>query len=78
MFKDQGATVLAHEAGREYLQSDTAQLRLQATRESLAPWIDAKTRLVPADRWLRADEVLELGACACNCATSARRTRRKT
>lgn len=61
VFKDQGATVLAHEAGREYLQSDTAQLRLQATRESLAPWVDAKTRLVPADRWLRADEVLELG-----------------
>jgi glyoxylase-like metal-dependent hydrolase (beta-lactamase superfamily II) len=61
VFKDQGATVLAHEAGREYLQSDTAQLRLQATRESLAPWVDARTRLVPADRWLRADEVLELG-----------------
>jgi glyoxylase-like metal-dependent hydrolase (beta-lactamase superfamily II) len=61
VFKDQGATVLAHEAGREYLQSDTAQLRLQATRESLAPWVDSKTRLVAADRWLRADEVLELG-----------------
>lgn len=61
VFKDQGATVLAHEAGREYLQSDTAQLRLQATRESLAPWVDARTRLVAADRWLRADEVLELG-----------------
>lgn len=61
VFKDQGATVLAHEAGREYLQSDTAQLRLQATRESLAPWVDAGTRLVAADRWLRADEVLELG-----------------
>lgn len=61
VFKDQGATVLAHEAGREYLQSDTAQLRLQATRESLAPWVDGKTRLVAADRWLRADEVLELG-----------------
>lgn len=61
VFKDQGATVLAHEAGREYLQSDTAQLRLQATRESLAPWVDAKTRLVAADRWLQGDEVLELG-----------------
>ena len=61
VFKDQGATVLAHEAGREYLQSDAAQLRLQATRESLAPWVDAKTRLVPADRWLHADETLELG-----------------
>nr|WP_235537783.1 MBL fold metallo-hydrolase [Pelomonas sp. Root1217] len=61
VFKDQGATVIAHEAGREYLQSDTAQLRLQASRETLAPWIDAKTRLVPADRWIRDDTALELG-----------------
>jgi glyoxylase-like metal-dependent hydrolase (beta-lactamase superfamily II) len=60
-FKDQGATVIAHQAGREYLQSDTAQLRLQASRESLAPWIDAQTRLVPADRWIDADFTLELG-----------------
>lgn len=61
VFKDRGATILANAAGREYLQSDTAQLRLQASRETLAPWIDAGTRLVPADRWLEADEVLELG-----------------
>ena len=60
-FKDRGATILAHEAGRDYLQSDTAQQRLQASRETLAPWVDARTRLVPADRWLREDEVLELG-----------------
>ncbi|TXI24351.1 MAG: MBL fold metallo-hydrolase [Roseateles sp.] len=61
VFKDQGATVLAHEAGRDYLQSDTAQRRLEASRETLAPWVNAQTRLVPADRWLRADETLELG-----------------
>ncbi|MFG6487778.1 MBL fold metallo-hydrolase [Roseateles sp. BYS78W] len=61
VFKDQGATVLAHEAAREYLQSDTARLRLQASRASLAPAVDARTRLVPADRWLRTDEVLDLG-----------------
>lgn len=61
VFKDQGATVLAHEAGQEYLQSDTAQLRLQASRDSLAPAVDTHTRLVPADRWLRTDEVLALG-----------------
>jgi len=61
VFKDLGATVMAHEAGREYLQSDTARLRLQASRETLAPWIDAQTRLVPADRWISADTTLELG-----------------
>ncbi|HET9644039.1 MAG TPA: MBL fold metallo-hydrolase [Burkholderiaceae bacterium] len=61
VFKDRGATIIAHEAGRDYLQSDTARLRLQASRETLAPWIDANTRLVPADRWLRDDTVLEVG-----------------
>lgn len=61
VFKEQGAIILAHEAGHEYLQSDTAQQRLQASRETLAPWIDASTRLVPADRWLREDTTLELG-----------------
>lgn len=61
VFKEHGATVLAHQAGREYLQSDTAQLRLQASRENLAPWIDAATHLVPADRWLDEDTTLEIG-----------------
>jgi glyoxylase-like metal-dependent hydrolase (beta-lactamase superfamily II) len=56
VFKDAGATVLAHDAGRAYLHSDAAQLRLQASREELAPWVDAQTRLVAADRWLDADE----------------------
>jgi glyoxylase-like metal-dependent hydrolase (beta-lactamase superfamily II) len=52
VFKDAGALILAHRAGREYLNSDTAQKRLEASREELAPWVDAQTRLVPADRWL--------------------------
>jgi glyoxylase-like metal-dependent hydrolase (beta-lactamase superfamily II) len=51
-----GATVLAHPAAREYLGSDTAQRRLEASRQELAPWIDEKTRIVPADRWLDGDE----------------------
>lgn len=51
-FKDAGATVIAHTAGREYLNSDTAALRLQASRTELAPWINADTRLVPADEWI--------------------------
>ena len=57
-----GATVVAHAAGREYLTSDTARLRLEASRNDLAPWIDANTRLVPADRWLdQAQTTLRLG-----------------
>jgi len=61
VFKAQGATILAHKEGRDYLNSDTARQRLAASREDLAPWIDANTRLVPADRWLDADEMLEIG-----------------
>ncbi|MFN7723612.1 MAG: MBL fold metallo-hydrolase [Rubrivivax sp.] len=57
-----GARVLAHPAARVYLNSDTAQQRLQSSRDSLAPWVDADTRLVPADDWLPGDEqTLALG-----------------
>jgi len=55
-FKAAGATILAHSAGREYLNSDTAQKRLEASRLELGPWVDDTTRLVPADRWLDQDE----------------------
>lgn len=61
VFKHLGATVIAHREGQEYLNSDTAQRRLIASREALFPWINERTRLVPADRWLDADTVLEVG-----------------
>lgn len=51
-FKERGASVVAHRDGRLYLHSDTAAQRLTASREELAPWIDDRTRLVAADRWL--------------------------
>lgn len=57
-----GATVLAHAAGREYLNSDTAHRRLEASRIDLAPWVNADTRLVPADPWLDQPETqLKIG-----------------
>ena len=55
-FKAAGVTILAHPAAKEYLNSDTAQRRLEASRLELAPWINANTRLLPADRWLDATE----------------------
>ena len=61
VFKEAGATIVAHEQGRGYLNSDAAQLRLQASRQELAPWIDAQTRLVAADRWLTGPERFTLG-----------------
>ncbi len=62
VFKDAGATIVAHPAGREYLTSDTARRRLEASRQELSPWVDERTRLVPADRWLdAADTTLHVG-----------------
>lgn len=55
-FKAVGATVIANAHGTEYLNSDTAQLRLVASRQELFPWIDEQTRLIPADRWLDEEE----------------------
>lgn len=57
-FKAKGARIIAHTAAREYLNSDTARLRLIASRQDLAPWIDASTQLIPADQWI--DGVTEL------------------
>ncbi len=59
--KATGAKVIAHQAAREYLNSDTARLRLEASRTELAPWIDKDTRLVPADEWLNGDRELVIG-----------------
>ena len=55
-FKAVGATILAHPAGKEYLQSDTAQRRLEASRQEMSPWVDANTRLVAADHWIEGEE----------------------
>ena len=60
-FKAVGARVLAHQAAREYLNSDTARLRLEASRAELAPWIDGDTQLIAADEWLIAGRTLEVG-----------------
>lgn len=61
VFKAAGATITAHELGRAYLHSDAAQLRLQASRQELAPWIGDHTRLVAADQWIAAPEHFMLG-----------------
>jgi glyoxylase-like metal-dependent hydrolase (beta-lactamase superfamily II) len=60
-FKDAGATIVAHRAANLYLNSDTAALRLQASREEMFPWIDEQTRLVPADRWIDGPTTLTIG-----------------
>jgi glyoxylase-like metal-dependent hydrolase (beta-lactamase superfamily II) len=60
-FKAVGAKVIAHRAALEYLQSETAKLRLQASRQDLAPWVNEATRLVDADEWIDGDRRLVVG-----------------
>jgi glyoxylase-like metal-dependent hydrolase (beta-lactamase superfamily II) len=59
--KAAGAQVWANQDGRAYLASEEAGRRLEQRRRELAPWFDAGTRLVPADRWLAGDASFELG-----------------
>ena len=59
--KAAGAKIVAHQAAKIYLHSDTARLRLEASRQELAPWIDAHTRLVEADQWIDRETNLSLG-----------------
>ncbi|MFA7527814.1 MAG: MBL fold metallo-hydrolase [Ottowia sp.] len=61
VFQDAGARIIANELGREYLYSHTAQGRLEASREEMAPWINADTRLVEADEWMNGTRALSLG-----------------
>jgi len=61
VFKARGAQILAQRLGQDYLASETAQRRLEASRVDLFPFIDEKTRLVPADRWLDGDTDLRIG-----------------
>jgi glyoxylase-like metal-dependent hydrolase (beta-lactamase superfamily II) len=60
-FKRHGARIIAQRSALEYLNSETAAKRLQASRVDLAPWIDASTRIVPADEWLDGPRELVLG-----------------
>lgn len=60
-FKALGAEIWAHKRGQEYLASDEAQLRLAQRRETLFPWVDETTRLVPADKWLDGEMRFEMG-----------------
>ncbi|MDO8251201.1 MAG: MBL fold metallo-hydrolase [Rhodoferax sp.] len=60
-FKALGTRIIAHRAARVYLNSETARLRLEASRQELAPWVDAQTRLVEADEWIDGDKEFAVG-----------------
>lgn len=61
VFQAAGARIVAQRPALEYLHSDAARRRLEASRQDLFPWIDEATRLVPADLWLDGDTDLRIG-----------------
>lgn len=61
VFKRLGAQVYAGREALRYLHSDRARLRLQASRESMAPWINADTQLVAPDHLLDRTVDMEIG-----------------
>lgn len=61
VFRARGAKIVAHTAGRAYLSSETAVLRMAASRQELAPWVDENTRLVEPDQWIDGPQSLRVG-----------------
>ena len=60
-FKAAGARIFAQRAAKDYIGSDVAVKRLQDSRQTLAPWVDDKTVLVPADQWIDGPIALTVG-----------------
>ena len=61
VFLDLGATITAPRGAEDYLQGETAQLRLQERRSSLGQWVTGDTRLVVPGHYLETDETFTLG-----------------
>jgi glyoxylase-like metal-dependent hydrolase (beta-lactamase superfamily II) len=60
-FKKVGAKIYAQNEGRNYLSSETAKQRLIASRVDFAPWVNANTKLTPADVWIDQKASLTFG-----------------
>jgi glyoxylase-like metal-dependent hydrolase (beta-lactamase superfamily II) len=61
VFRDMGVEIWAHTLGQEYFRSDAAAKLMEQRRVDLFPWVDEKSRLVAADKWITADESFEMG-----------------
>lgn len=61
VFHEIGAHIVAQAASGEYLNSDTARLRLEASRQDLFPWVDESTKLVPPDETIQGAKKLVVG-----------------
>lgn len=60
-FKKIGAKIYAQGEGRNYISSETAKQRLIASRIDFAPWVNAQTKLLPADTWIDKQLKLNIG-----------------
>ena len=61
VFKDMGVEIWANTRGQEYLNSEAAAKLMEERREALFPWVDERSRLVAADKWLSGDTRFEMG-----------------
>jgi len=61
VFRDAGAKIYAQELGKNYLNSETARQRLEASRVDFSPWINSSTHLVPASHWIKNEKSLDVG-----------------
>ncbi len=60
-FQAPGVEVWSHVRVRDYLASEAPVARLAERRQSLAPWVNARTRVVPPDRYVGEDTRFTLG-----------------
>ncbi|NOT17658.1 MAG: MBL fold metallo-hydrolase [Sulfuriferula sp.] len=61
VFKAAGAESWAHQNGQGAIDTEGAAERLAQRKETLFPWVDEHTQLLPADKWLEGDKDFELG-----------------
>jgi glyoxylase-like metal-dependent hydrolase (beta-lactamase superfamily II) len=61
VFQDLGVEIWAHTLGQEYFNSEAAAKLMVQRREDLFPWVDEKSRLVAADKWLSGDVDFVMG-----------------
>lgn len=62
VFKDLGAEIWAHEAGKGVIGSEAAKLRYEQRKDILGTWINDNTQRFPQpDLWLAGDTDFELG-----------------
>jgi glyoxylase-like metal-dependent hydrolase (beta-lactamase superfamily II) len=60
-FKDAGAEIWAHKAALEYIDGGEGQRRLEQRARDLFPWVDERSTIIRADRWLDGDASFTLG-----------------